>query len=400
MTTKTYTDKELLDKLQKFASEIDKTPSQLDFNKYNRSYLPSYQLYIKRFGKYSLACEMAGLKPNRSLRMEYKPESDYEMLQKLRSFIKDIKVIPSVREISKNPNLPHARTYIMRFKTWDNVIEATGLKRQYPTGRYSQSVLTYLLKYYTFQKQNILDTSQIINKIEDLPPYQIYIKYFGNIYNAYKEIEIKKEQINYFKIIDELLKRKNILSDFLEKFDDVKNWLKSSIASFDKREKDILKRRYGLGVNNCETLQLIANDYDLSRERIRQIQYSILRKLKHHSKLNKLKKIIDKNNYESDIKLKKREKIFKETIENKKSNSIIKFMQIGNGGGVKNLKKDKLQEIVEEEGVEKIANIIGVNKATIKTWLCGKHQPSIKFVKKMIKRIDNKKKYKLLRLEE
>ena len=47
------------------------------------------------------------------------------------------------------------------------------------------------------------------------------------------------------------------------------------------REKHIIRRRFGLGGKRPETLEDIAKSYGLSRERIRQIQYAAMRKLKY-----------------------------------------------------------------------------------------------------------------------
>ena len=47
------------------------------------------------------------------------------------------------------------------------------------------------------------------------------------------------------------------------------------------REKTIIKRRFGLGGKSPETLEEIAKYYGVSRERIRQIQYKAMRKLRY-----------------------------------------------------------------------------------------------------------------------
>ena len=47
-----------------------------------------------------------------------------------------------------------------------------------------------------------------------------------------------------------------------------------------RRERDVLERRFGIGREKKQTLEEIGNDYDVTRERIRQIQAKALRKLK------------------------------------------------------------------------------------------------------------------------
>ena len=45
------------------------------------------------------------------------------------------------------------------------------------------------------------------------------------------------------------------------------------------RHRDILIKRYGLDGNDPKTLEAIASEYQLTRERIRQIQYTAIKKM-------------------------------------------------------------------------------------------------------------------------
>lgn len=55
--------------------------------------------------------------------------------------------------------------------------------------------------------------------------------------------------------------------------------LKRMLGELSDRERDILVRRYGVGLIEPETLQAISEQIGLSRERVRQIEKSALRKL-------------------------------------------------------------------------------------------------------------------------
>lgn len=55
------------------------------------------------------------------------------------------------------------------------------------------------------------------------------------------------------------------------------------------READILRSRFGIGTDHPMTLEEIGQAYDLSRERIRQLEAKALRKLRHPSRANILK---------------------------------------------------------------------------------------------------------------
>lgn len=60
---------------------------------------------------------------------------------------------------------------------------------------------------------------------------------------------------------------------------DRKRTLAALLAELDEREKDVLSRRFGIGLAEPETLQVISDDLGISRERVRQIEKGALRKL-------------------------------------------------------------------------------------------------------------------------
>ena len=66
--------------------------------------------------------------------------------------------------------------------------------------------------------------------------------------------------------------------------EDLRNRLMSAINELTERERDILILRYGLNENGPMTLDEIGKGYGLTRERIRQIEYKALGKLRHPSK--------------------------------------------------------------------------------------------------------------------
>lgn len=64
--------------------------------------------------------------------------------------------------------------------------------------------------------------------------------------------------------------------------------LEKVISTLTEREQDILRLRFGLDDNRERTLEEIGREYNVTRERIRQIEAKALRKLRHPSRAGKL----------------------------------------------------------------------------------------------------------------
>ncbi len=65
------------------------------------------------------------------------------------------------------------------------------------------------------------------------------------------------------------------------------------LSTLNEREERILRMRFGIGEKHEHTLEEVGQDFDLTRERIRQIEEKALRKLKHSSRAEKLKNFIE-----------------------------------------------------------------------------------------------------------
>jgi len=61
------------------------------------------------------------------------------------------------------------------------------------------------------------------------------------------------------------------------------------LGTLTPREKKILSLRFGLDDGRVRTLEEVGNEFNLTRERIRQIQEKALRRLRHSSRSNKLR---------------------------------------------------------------------------------------------------------------
>ena len=65
------------------------------------------------------------------------------------------------------------------------------------------------------------------------------------------------------------------------------------LATLTPREEKVLRMRFGIGEESDHTLEEVGQDFNVTRERIRQIEAKALRKLRHPSRSNKLKTFID-----------------------------------------------------------------------------------------------------------
>ena len=65
------------------------------------------------------------------------------------------------------------------------------------------------------------------------------------------------------------------------------------LQSLAPREEMVLRKRFGIGLNSEYTLEEVGQDFEVTRERIRQIEAKALRKLRHPSRSKRLKSFIE-----------------------------------------------------------------------------------------------------------
>ncbi len=65
------------------------------------------------------------------------------------------------------------------------------------------------------------------------------------------------------------------------------------LSSLTPREERVLRMRFGIGMNTDHTLEEVGRQFNVTRERIRQIEAKALRKLKHPSRSKKLRSFLD-----------------------------------------------------------------------------------------------------------
>jgi len=65
------------------------------------------------------------------------------------------------------------------------------------------------------------------------------------------------------------------------------------LATLGNREERVIRKRFGIGMDSEHTLEEVGQDFEVTRERIRQIEAKALRKLRHPSRCKKLRSFIE-----------------------------------------------------------------------------------------------------------
>ena len=97
------------------------------------------------------------------------------------------------------------------------------------------------------------------------------------------------------------------IGDFIEDYDaidplnnllgeDLRNLISDTLdKTLTAREAKVLRMRFGIGINNDHTLEEVGRQFDVTRERIRQIEAKSLRKLRHVKNAQKIKNYLQGN---------------------------------------------------------------------------------------------------------
>ena len=78
-------------------------------------------------------------------------------------------------------------------------------------------------------------------------------------------------------------------------FSSLRGVTKDILDTLTTREAKVLRMRFGIEMNTDHTLEEVGKQFDVTRERIRQIEAKALRKLRHPSRSDKLRSYLDQN---------------------------------------------------------------------------------------------------------
>lgn len=121
-----------------------------------------------------------------------------------------------------------------------------------------------------------------------------------------KVMKIAKEPISTETPIGDSSDDESFLGDFIEDTNTeaptdlaIREGLKESMQrvldSLTPREAKVIRMRFGIGMNTDHTLEEVGKQFDVTRERIRQIEAKALRKLRHPSRAEEIKGFLEED---------------------------------------------------------------------------------------------------------
>ncbi|MBT4761409.1 MAG: RNA polymerase sigma factor RpoD [Bdellovibrionaceae bacterium] len=144
---------------------------------------------------------------------------------------------------------------------------------------------------------------QLVQELGREPtPEEIAEKMSMPVDKARKVLKIAKEPISLETPVGE--EEDSHLGDFIEDkkvinpaeaivFLNLAEQTRQVLSTLTQREEKVLRMRFGIGEESDHTLEEVGQDFNVTRERIRQIEAKALRKLRHPSRSTKLKTFVD-----------------------------------------------------------------------------------------------------------
>ncbi|MCZ6459911.1 MAG: sigma-70 family RNA polymerase sigma factor, partial [Gammaproteobacteria bacterium] len=99
--------------------------------------------------------------------------------------------------------------------------------------------------------------------------------------------------------LGDLIEDASVTSTFdLASGESLREVMRDKLSDLTSREAKILRMRFGIDMNSDHTLEEIGRQFNVTRERIRQIEDKALRKLRHPSRTDHLRSFLDEERLE------------------------------------------------------------------------------------------------------
>ena len=150
--------------------------------------------------------------------------------------------------------------------------------------------ITNLESKYAGEGNNYIECVNLISKELDIPPE--YVEYCMSLKINYLSTsslnspvgEDEASELMEFVPVD----NEETVEDIVM-FGDLRETLNDVLGTLTAREEKVLRLRFGLDDGRARTLEEVGKEFHVTRERIRQIEAKALRKLRHPSRMKKLR---------------------------------------------------------------------------------------------------------------
>jgi RNA polymerase primary sigma factor len=109
--------------------------------------------------------------------------------------------------------------------------------------------------------------------------------------NTHKSLDAPLQQGMDSKLMDVIQDDNQELTDDGAVDISLREEIENTLDTLSDREKEIVKLYFGVGEETAHTLEEIGLHFDITRERVRQIKEKALRRLRHHSRSQRLRKL-------------------------------------------------------------------------------------------------------------
>lgn len=185
LTVYSYTDEELISKLQDIAADLSHTPSIPELEEMGYPYTAAKD----HFGSYNNTLAAAGLELNQKT-PDVVRESDEELLKMYKDFSRKLGKPATTNDLNRSNEIYNADVFMVRFGNMYNLKIAAGYEAKYRVPKYSMERIRRMLAV-EHKKAGHRLTNNEIRKNSNLPALSTILRYFRttSIAQVWEEVE-------------------------------------------------------------------------------------------------------------------------------------------------------------------------------------------------------------------